>query len=201
MPVKVLDRTLVINITLVTEAILLLIATFWSEAQDIKLAPLLVLHQKNIAIGAGAGILMVTSSLFLLWLGKISDGFLKNILRWLISLRQIVLEDVAPIFSQLKVMDILIVASASGFCEEVFFRGVMQNQLGLIWTSIIFGLFHGPSLKHLSYGLWATLMGLFLGWTLDYTGSLWVPIIAHSLNNTLSLLYIRYCIKLEVKPN
>jgi hypothetical protein len=112
MPVKVLDRTLVINITLVTEAILLLIATFWSEAQDIKLAPLLVLHQKNIAIGAGAGILMVTSSLFLLWLGKISDGFLKNILRWLISLRQIVLEDVAPIFSQLKVMDILIVASA-----------------------------------------------------------------------------------------
>jgi membrane protease YdiL (CAAX protease family) len=44
-------------------------------------------------------------------------------------------------------------------------------------------------------------MGLFLGWTLDYTGSLWVPIIAHSLNNTLSLLYIRYCIKLEVKPN
>jgi len=198
MAIKSLDRLLVINFTLVTEALLLLMATFWSKSQNIRLAPLLVLHHKNLLIGIGAGLIMVATSMLLIWIGKVADRLSPDKLRWLSSMRRIIFEDLAPVFSQLHVLDIFIIAAVSGFCEEVFFRGVMQDQLGLVWTSIIFGVFHGPSLRHLSYGLWAAASGAFLGWILQQTGCLWAPIIAHALNNSISLLYIRYCIKPEV---
>jgi membrane protease YdiL (CAAX protease family) len=188
-----LDSVMILNITLVLEAFLLLIATVWSQFADIKLLTEFRLTTRNVLIGVGAGLLMNVVSFLIIWLGKFTKGWLK----WLSALRGIVYQQVAPIFTDLNWFDIVLIALTSGFCEEVFFRGVVQAQLGIVATSILFGFFHCPSLKHLSYGIWAFFAGLFLGWLLIYSHSLWTPISAHAVNNLISLLYLRYWIKNE----
>jgi membrane protease YdiL (CAAX protease family) len=41
---------------------------------------------------------------------------------------------------------------------------------------LIFGLLHATGLAHI---ILATLLGLWLGWTYQWTGNLWSPIAAH----------------------
>ena len=110
----------------------------------------------------------------------------------LVQLQQIVEEEVAPLFAQLTLPDILLASMASGLCEEVFFRGVLQPQLTLIPTSILFGLMHCPSLAMIPYALFTFVAGLFLGWLYDHTHCLWTPILAHFLSNLIVLLVFRY---------
>ena len=67
--------------------------------------------------------------------------------------------------------------------EEFFFRGVMQPKLGLVATSIVFGLVHlpfreFPNWKHV---LVATVLGLFCGRAYQKTGSIRAPIVTHAL--------------------
>jgi hypothetical protein len=96
------------------------------------------------------------------------------------------------LFATFTVPDIILVAAASGFCEEVFFRGVIQSQFGLFGAAAFFAIFHCPSLRHLPYGLWALTAGLFLGGLLTFTHSLWTPILAHSISNLIVLIFMRY---------
>ena len=52
----------------------------------------------------------------------------------------------------------------SALCEEVIFRGWLQNIIGFTWASLIFGLLHVPPQRsHWPWTLSATVMGLFLG--------------------------------------
>jgi membrane protease YdiL (CAAX protease family) len=97
--------------------------------------------------------------------------------------------------TELKPLDLVVLAVVSGFCEEVFFRGVAQAQLQLVITSICFGLFHDPTFRHPSYAIIAFLYGLALGWLYMYTGNLWAPIVAHMVHNLISLYMLRYKIK------
>lgn len=184
---------MILNITLVLEAFLLLTATLWSQFADIRLLSEFVLNKRNILIGIGAGVAMSSVSFLFIWLDTLTKGSLK----WLSSLKEVAYNELAPIFANLNWLDIVLIAFASGFCEEVFFRGVVQAQLGIFLTSLLFGFFHCPSLRHISYGLWAILAGLFLGWLLIFTHSLWPPILAHSFNNLVSLLYLRYRVRPE----
>lgn len=75
--------------------------------------------------------------------------------------------------------------------EELFFRGVLQRGLrrtlgrGGAWVaaSALFGLAHGE----LALGLGAFALGLALGWIFDRAGSLWLPLGAHAVNNTVAV--------------
>lgn len=187
METKSIERVTLLNITFFVEAFLLLVATFWSQFAHIQLASALQFNTQLLLLGLAAGVGIALSSLALFWLGKIVGA--------LQGLREIIVRQIAPIFAGLNIADILLVAAVSGFCEEVFFRGVIQQQVGLIATSIIFGLFHCPSLRHLSYGLWAFVAGWVLGWLYITTGNLWVPVLAHSVSNAISLLFLRYGVK------
>jgi len=187
-----IDRTTLLNITLFVEAFLLLTATFWSQFAGIGLAPALLVDGRKMAIGFGAGLALAAVSLSIFYLGKR--------LKALGSLHDIIIEQIAPIFANVSLADVFVVAAVSGFCEEVLFRGVMQQQFGLLPTSLIFGLFHCPSLKHLSYGVWALTAGFMLGWLYMTTGSLWVPIFAHAVSNAVSLVFLRYGVKPPATP-
>jgi membrane protease YdiL (CAAX protease family) len=184
-----IDRVTLLNITIFVEAFLLLSATFWSHVAGVQLLPQLRIDTTNMLIGAGCGVGIAACSFFMLWLGKY--------VRLLGALRDITLQQIAPLFGDLTLFDLLAVAVLSGFCEEVLFRGVMQNQFGIWATSLIFALFHCPNLKFLSYGIWVFSAGIFLGWLALQTGSLWTPVLAHATSNCLSLLFLRYVAKMQ----
>ena len=182
-----IDRITIVNVTLVCEGALLLAATFWCLNAGISLKDRLQPHLLSILIGVGAGVLTACSGFLSLYLANRFKS-----LKWLADLRTIVYEDVAPLFTQLNLIDILLVAGSSGLCEEVFFRGVLQLKLGIIPASIVFGMIHCPSINMLPYAFWTFLAGLFLGGLYIWTDSLWTPILAHAVSNFIVLIFFKY---------
>lgn len=82
-------------------------------------------------------------------------------------------------------------ALASAVGEEFFFRGAMQPTLGLGLTTVAFGLVHiGPDRRFLIWTAFASVLGLGLGWLLEWTGSLLGCILAHFTINFFNLLQI-----------
>ncbi|MBD2576749.1 CPBP family intramembrane glutamic endopeptidase [Oscillatoria sp. FACHB-1406] len=78
-----------------------------------------------------------------------------------------------------------------GMSEELLFRGVMLPALGantvaVVLSSVLFGILHLSGTKQWPYAVWATAIGLTLGFSAILTGNLLVPIIAHVLTNFLS---------------
>ncbi|MBI2340291.1 MAG: CPBP family intramembrane metalloprotease [Deltaproteobacteria bacterium] len=76
-------------------------------------------------------------------------------------------------------------------CEETLFRGYLQTALANQWsppravvvTSLIFALSHLNPWLFLFY----FLLGLFLGWCRNYRNNLYLPILAHWVNNMIAL--------------
>jgi hypothetical protein len=92
---------------------------------------------------------------------------------------------------------VLTIAIIPGFCEEYFFRGVLQKNLSLliknhhiaiIISAFIFSAFHLQF-----YGFFPRLfLGILFGYFYYWSGSLTYSIIAHSLNNFfgITLFYL-----------
>jgi len=100
--------------------------------------------------------------------------------------------ELAEIISPLSSAEITWLALASGFAEELFFRGAMQPVLGLVVTSVIFGAVHvGPKRVFLAWTTWAIVMGLLLGLIFELTGVLWGPVLAHVWINQRNMAFIR----------
>lgn len=77
------------------------------------------------------------------------------------------------------------------FCEELFFRGLIMTNLlplgrnfSIIASGIIFGLVHG---NH-DQILFATFAGIVFGWLYAETGTVWCGVLAHMLNNLISVI-------------
>jgi membrane protease YdiL (CAAX protease family) len=86
----------------------------------------------------------------------------------------------------------LYLAFISAIGEELLFRAAVQPVLGLVGTSLLFGLLHlGPQGLISIWTLWAIISGLMLGWLFDATGNLWPPLLCHFLVNAISMLTLR----------
>ncbi len=189
---KPINRITLLNITLFVEAFLLLVATGWSQLSGIALQKAMTFGYQPMLIGVGVGCAMA--------LGGYALFSMTRTLPLFAQIRELVENLLIPMVAELKPTDLIIIAVVSGFCEEVFFRGVAQPQFGLVITAIAFGLFHDPSFKHFSYAIIAFLYGLILGALYQYTGSLWAPICAHITHNLISLYLLRYKIKPPTAP-
>jgi len=100
--------------------------------------------------------------------------------------------ELGEIIAPLSSAEITWLALASGFAEELFFRGAMQPVLGLLITSVIFGAVHvGPKPLFLAWTTWAFVMGLLLGVIFELTGVLWGPVFAHVWINQRNMTFIR----------
>lgn len=184
-----LTKNQIFNLIILIEAMVLILATAWSWLAKIELLPVFSkVDPLQLAAGLGTG--------FLLSLTSIASARLALALRDKFKFFDIYLElinDVmAPVFSKFLFRDIVLIALASGFCEEVFYRGVLQNQFGILIASIVFGLCHFAGKRYLFYAIWAALAGALFGYMIILTGSLWPPILAHITNNFVSLTYLRY---------
>ena len=84
---------------------------------------------------------------------------------------------------------VLIVGLLAGSAEEIFFRGYMQTRLAqrlprgaaVIMTSVCFGAFHLDWL----HSVLALVLGLYLGWITELTGSALPAVVCHVVNNAL----------------
>ena len=87
---------------------------------------------------------------------------------------------------------LVLVSIFSGVGEEIFFRGAVQQEFGLVIASLVFGLVHvGPDRRYLVWTAWAVLAGFLFGALYEVTGGLLAPILAHSTHNATILLLWR----------
>ncbi|MGH1395287.1 MAG: lysostaphin resistance A-like protein [Trichormus sp.] len=87
--------------------------------------------------------------------------------------------------------DLIWLGLLPGLSEELLFRGVMLPALGLdhlavIGSSVCFGILHLSGSQQWPYVVWATIIGIILGYSALWTGNLLVPIVAHIATNLIS---------------
>ncbi len=97
------------------------------------------------------------------------------------------------VLKPLVLPDLIWVGLLPGLSEELLFRGVMLpalgfNHLAVIISSLCFGVLHLNGSQQWSYVIWATIVGLILGYSAIISGNLLVPIVAHITTNLLSSL-------------
>ena len=93
-------------------------------------------------------------------------------------------------------VNLLMIAILPGICEEAFFRGALQRLLigwtgrttpGVVLTALIFSFLHFQFLGFLP----RFILGMMLGYVYAYSGSLWLAMIGHFVNNgvDVTLMY------------
>jgi membrane protease YdiL (CAAX protease family) len=84
----------------------------------------------------------------------------------------------------------LAIASATG--EELLFRGLLVPILGVLASSLVFGMLHQIRGRgRWAWMAWATLMGLLFAAIFTATGSLAGPLVAHAAINHANLRFLR----------
>jgi membrane protease YdiL (CAAX protease family) len=90
----------------------------------------------------------------------------------------------------------LLVTLVPAFCEELFFRGLVQSRLVALWppgaaillSATVFALVHIDA-QHMIAVL---PIGLYLGWAAWRGGSVWLAMLLHALNNLAAVLLERF---------
>lgn len=113
------------------------------------------------------------------------------------KIRRLLLETLGPCLHRCHWTDLFILAAIAGVSEEVLFRGVIQPWMeaswglkaGLIVSNIVFGLVHAVTPL---YAVLASMVGIYLGLSLDYGGerNLLIPIIIHGLYDFLAFVML-----------
>lgn len=97
-------------------------------------------------------------------------------------------EAMRQLIGRLDASEALALALISGFAEEIFFRGAMQQSWGIWPTVICFALLHtGPGRVFLWWTAFAAVAGVLFGWLVSFRGTLLPAIVAHVLVNGVNL--------------
>ena len=90
------------------------------------------------------------------------------------------------------ILYVITLTVAPAFVEEIVFRGIVMQNLrrfgdifALVSSALIFGIFH-LNLIQMPY---AFIMGLCIGYFVMRTGSIWVGIIIHFINNGVAVVF------------
>ena len=90
--------------------------------------------------------------------------------------------------------NIIVMAIIPAFGEELLFRGLLQKSLfkkigeihiSIFITALLFSAIH----FHLDGLLPRFFLGVILGYLFYWSQSLWIPIIAHFINNTMAIIF------------
>lgn len=171
-----LTRTQVLVAMGITAIVLLVVAKLWLKFGSVTLLSLdFTLEGLLIGLGMGVGITAMSGVVYRLWSAyrKSADVYLNLVLKPLV------------------LPDLIWLGLLPGMSEELLFRGVMLpaiglNTLGVIISSLVFGILHLSGSQQWPYVVWATIVGLLLGVSAVGTGNLLVPIVAHVATNWLS---------------
>lgn len=91
-------------------------------------------------------------------------------------------------------VNVLMIGVIAAVGEELIFRGLLQRlligmvkrvHLAILITAILFSAFHFQFFSFLP----RFVLGLILGYLMHYGRSIWFPILAHFVNNTMGVIY------------
>lgn len=97
-------------------------------------------------------------------------------------------------------VNLLMIAILPAVGEEFLFRGVLQK-LFISWTrnshaGVILAAFTFSFIHFQFYGfIPRLLLGLYFGYLLVWSSSIWVPVTGHLINNGIAVVYYRYTIQ------
>ena len=106
------------------------------------------------------------------------------------------------VMSQMKgipdlLISLVVMAALPAIVEEVFFRGGFQNMMQRstkqIWVSVIITSLFFSAIHFSYYGFLSRLaLSIVLGLLYAYSRNLWVPILAHFVNNAIAVGQVYY---------
>ncbi|GAB3420859.1 CPBP family glutamic-type intramembrane protease [Niabella aquatica] len=90
-------------------------------------------------------------------------------------------------------LSMVVLALVPAVCEEAFFRGGLQNYMyrgtGKLWMSVIVVSIIFSAVHFSVYGFLSRVaLGIVLGLLYQYSGRLWLSILAHFINNAAAVL-------------
>jgi hypothetical protein len=177
-----LTRSRIIRLEMTLSGVLLGTAILWNWARGLGLFGHFHVTAGDVAIGVGGAVGLCLTLPFLTseWASRV------------LLLREMkgVWDDIlTPLGKSLTLLEIAVLAVLSGVSEEVFFRGVVLPEIGIVGASVLFGLLHP---LNLGYVAWASSVGVAFGLLFQTTGSLLPPILCHGGYNFAALVYLRY---------
>lgn len=160
----------------VTAILLLVAAKIWRYIDPVPTLPLnWDPTQITMGVGLGVAITLASAVVYQLWpkYRESADLYLQLIL------------------TPLLWPDLIWLGLLPGLSEELLFRGVMLpafglNAVGLVISSLCFGVLHMSGRSQWPYVIWATVVGMVLGYVTLATGNLLIPVIAHIVTNLIS---------------
>ena len=175
------NKSQLVRTELVASAVLLVVSGVWSALRGIDLGTALQPTADAVAAGAAVGLGLATM------LPLVTARWARRVLV-LRGLRRAWNALESGLGPGLGRADIVVLTLCSAISEEVFFRGVLQPEVGVVAASVTFGLLHPLGA---AYVAWATAAGAGFGVLYLATGSLIAPAIAHGTYNLLALTYLR----------
>jgi membrane protease YdiL (CAAX protease family) len=170
-----------VHTEVVASGVLLAVAGLWSAFSGIDLAGALRPNLDALAAGIAGGLALAAT------LPLVTARWARRVLV-LRGLRRAWDALESGLGPGLATSDVVILAVCSAISEEVFFRGVLQPEIGLVAASAAFGLVHPLGA---AYVAWAGAAGAVFGVLYLATGSLVAPAIAHGTYNLVALTYLR----------
>jgi membrane protease YdiL (CAAX protease family) len=171
-----LTRTQVLVAMGVTAIILWIVAKLWLRWGDIILFKW-HWREQDLLLGISLGVIITILSGLAYRLSppyrKSADYYLEMVLK------------------PLALPDLIWLGLLPGLSEELLFRGVMLPALcgdhtAVIVSSLCFGVLHLSGPQQWPYVIWATIIGIILGYSALLSGNLLLPIVAHIVTNWLS---------------
>ena len=173
-----------LRLALAGESLLVLLALAWARYRSLPLDA-----------GSGPWVRDVAA-------GLLAAGAFAAVNYWLLchapavrpvrAVRRVYRDLLKPLFADIGMREVVVIALAAGVGEELLFRGALQPEIGLIPASLVFGALHTGGRGTLAFGCWVAVMGAALGWLAVATGGLLAPIVAHALYDAAALVHIRW---------
>ncbi len=125
------------------------------------------------------------------WLPEEIAGLARSLEEAAEASMMLMLEDRSPIS---LIVNIMIIGIAAGVCEELLFRGAVLGLLLRTRVSVhlsvwIVALLFSAMHMQLFGFVPRMLLGAYFGYLMVWSRSLWLPVLAHVLNNTMYCLY------------
>ncbi|MCP4399947.1 MAG: CPBP family intramembrane metalloprotease [bacterium] len=186
------SRQLLIRAVLL-EGFLIGIAAVWAFLRNIPVRNSFSITVPGSLLGISVGLFLLGANYLLVEYGSRYFAFFRRI-------KRLIEDEISPLFRQIDLSTIALIALVSGLAEELLFRGVLQAEIGIWFSSILFGAAHVWRKAAIVYGIYAAAIGLFFGAIYLWSGNLWVPALAHMVNNFAALLYYEHYLTKAKRP-